>query len=577
MPYTGPIIFTGDHLATLTSQPTNQGNPNDANFGMNLKGVTAVGTSTDYYRLVWVQNINNSADGFSNGQFWAIQKYDPSLDTDGDPSTGEEGWPASGKGYVFTQLAPKPDLVSGLGEGENYIVFEGQGGGASHLILDIGKSFGTTPTDMYYPAAGGAGELTFSDVSSALSLAQRQPQEDTAVCYRRGTMILTERGEIAIEDLRQGDSIVCRFGGLRKIRWIGHQHFDGASAHKERAICFAPGSISEGMPRRPLFVSQGHSMLIGEILVLAANLVNGITVTRAPLQDELDYFQIDFGAHDLVLADGAWSESFADCGDFRDSFDNVAEFRASFPDHVAPSEPLLCAPRPISGPSFQSALIAMAKRALNAGTISHSGAIEGRIEGVAAPAYVTGWARDVSHPGHPIALEVVLDGKVIGTTIACLTGPEQRNANRMGFVFSGASVLSTAELRRLVVRRASDGQTITGLPGFQGRLQGHLDRVTKLDRIEGWARDEANPVQPVVLEVALGDEVLGTVLACRPRHDLAAAKLGDVAFVFELPRKLTEAEAAALQLRRVGDGAPLPRSAATIIEHHGLMANAKAA
>lgn len=66
-----------------------------------------------------------------------------------------------------------------------------------------------------------------------------------------------------------------------------------------------------------------------------------------------------------------------------------------------------------------------------------------------------------------------------------------------------------------------------------------------------------------MLEVVLGDEVLGTVLACRARHDLETAGFGDVAFVLDLNRMLTSDEIEAIYLRRSGDGARLRRSERT--------------
>ncbi|HRO14871.1 MAG TPA: Hint domain-containing protein, partial [Paracoccus sp. (in: a-proteobacteria)] len=146
-------------------------------------------------------------------------------------------------------------------------------------------------------------------------------------CYLPGTQILTDHGTVAVEELREGDMVVCRFGCLRPVRWIGWQRFAGRRAAGQEAIRFAPGSIADDMPRQPLFVSPGHSMLVGETLVLAADLVNGITITREAPREEWTYFQIDLGDHDMVLANGAWSESFADCGAFRSKFDNFADFR----------------------------------------------------------------------------------------------------------------------------------------------------------------------------------------------------------------------------------------------------------
>ncbi|WP_112872874.1 Hint domain-containing protein [Paracoccus endophyticus] len=384
------------------------------------------------------------------------------------------------------------------------------------------------------------------------------------VCYLKGTKILTDHGPVAVEDLREGDSVVCRFGGLRPIRWIGRQQFAGPRAAGREAIRFAPGSIGNGMPQEDLFVSPGHSMLVGETLVLASTLVNGLSITRETPRDEWSYFQLDLGDHGLVLANGTWSESFADCGDFRSMFDNVAEFRERFPDHCAPDTPALCAERPAGGVKLHAALDVTARRALALQQPVAPGRLEGRIEAVAAACHVTGWAMDADHPGRPVLLEVVLDDEVIGETCACGPRPGARDQGRMGFVFDGRRRLSADELLRLVVRRKQDGQVlapVTSTPA--GPLHGHLDLITDTGRLSGWARDKADPQRPVMLEVVLGDEVLGAVLACRPRTDLEKAGLGDVAFVFDANRTLASEEIGALYLRRAGDGARLKQSEGT--------------
>lgn len=406
--------------------------------------------------------------------------------------------------------------------------------------------------------------ITTGNVQATLNIRDAGYNTSTnalVVCYLQGTQILADRGYVAVEDLREGDIVVCRFGGLRPIRWIGRQNFAGRRAPGKEAIRFAPGSIADGMPRQPLFVSPGHTMLVGETLVLADDLVNGITITREEPRAEWSYFQLDLGVHDLVLANGAWSESFADCGTFRDDFDNADDFRARFPDHVAPDAPVLCAERPTGGPALHAAISHTARRALDVQGQVAPGRLEGRIEGVAAPCRVKGWAVDAEHRGKPVMLDVLLDGKVIGQTIACAPRKEAGDHGRLNFVFDGSGKLTTHELLRLVVRRADDGQAVAPLPSAaMGQLQGHLDFINDACRLEGWARDKSRPGEPVMLEAVLGEEILATFLASQRRHDLEKADLGDVAFALDVGRALSMAEMEAVEVRRMSDRAVLRRS-----------------
>ena len=161
-----------------------------------------------------------------------------------------------------------------------------------------------------------------------------------AVCFLHGTLILTSRGEVPVETLKAGDLVVTRFGGLRPVRWVGTQRFEGRLAGKgHQPIRFGRGSLGDGIPSCDLLVSPGHAMLIQDgqgrdLLAHAGALVNGSTITQEQVRGEIEYFHIDLGPHDCVLANGAWAESYFEDRN-RDSFHNAAEYHARFPGHVA--------------------------------------------------------------------------------------------------------------------------------------------------------------------------------------------------------------------------------------------------
>jgi hypothetical protein len=174
----------------------------------------------------------------------------------------------------------------------------------------------------------------------------------SVVCFLRGTRILTDRGEVAVEELREGDLVATRFGGLRPIAWIGTQSFDARFAGRTHApIRFAPGSLGQGMPRAALFVSPGHAMLVpgaleGDALVHAAALVNGDTITQPTPQGTIDYFHLDLAGHDCVLANGTWAESYFEDRN-RAAFHNAATYPAGHaPTRQATCLPILTATHP---------------------------------------------------------------------------------------------------------------------------------------------------------------------------------------------------------------------------------------
>jgi len=52
---------------------------------------------------------------------------------------------------------------------------------------------------------------------------------DGTPCYCRGTNILTDEGEVAVENLAIGDRLITRSGEARRLRWIGRRDYEGST------------------------------------------------------------------------------------------------------------------------------------------------------------------------------------------------------------------------------------------------------------------------------------------------------------------------------------------------------------
>jgi hypothetical protein len=277
---------------------------------------------------------------------------------------------------------------------------------------------------------------------------------------------ITTDGEIVVcylEDLQIGDRLVTRFGDVQAVKWIGRQSFAGrfVKHNKEQIpVCIKAGALGDNLPLRDLFVSPGHSMLIGDTLILAKHLINGITITQDHVPDEIHYYQIEFESHDCVLAEGCWSESYADCPGLRNKFHNAASFHALYPDFRTPAQLQLCAPRPGSGPAFDAALLPSVVQASQASLPGHlRGAID-RIE----PDVIIGWAQDMQNPELPVLLEVLLEDVVIGAALACTYRVDLADAGigsgRFGFTFKSPVLIGDAAMSQICIRRAADGTEI---------------------------------------------------------------------------------------------------------------------
>ena len=166
----------------------------------------------------------------------------------------------------------------------------------------------------------------------------------TPACYCACTAILTTRGEVPVEALAIGDTVITTFGQARQIKWIGRRSYAGrflAANPGVQPLRFRAGSLGDGLPRRDLLVSPEHAIFLEGLLVPARCLVNGGTIIRDHVE-RVDYYHVELDTHDVLLAEGAPSESFFDDAS-RGMFHNAREFAALYPDAPAPG--CFCAPK----------------------------------------------------------------------------------------------------------------------------------------------------------------------------------------------------------------------------------------
>jgi len=160
-----------------------------------------------------------------------------------------------------------------------------------------------------------------------------------APCYCRGTLILTERGEVRVEELAIGDTVVTLSGEAKPIKWVGKRRYAGQFIAGNRAvlpIMIRAGALEPAVPARDLWLSPRHAVFLDGVLVPAELLVNAQTVLQAEALDQVEYFHLEFEAHEVILADGAPAESYVEC-DNRQGFHNAHEFAALYPDDRRPS------------------------------------------------------------------------------------------------------------------------------------------------------------------------------------------------------------------------------------------------
>ena len=166
------------------------------------------------------------------------------------------------------------------------------------------------------------------NISPALRKLPSPSEALSPACYCRGTLIRTARGDVAVEDLAEGDLVMTRSGEAEPIRWIGRRSYGGrflAGRRELSPVRIAAGALADGVPVRDLLVSAKHAMLLQGVLVPAEDLVNGHTVVLEHGLKRVDYYHVELNRHDVILAEGAASETFVD-DDSRGRFHNAAEY-----------------------------------------------------------------------------------------------------------------------------------------------------------------------------------------------------------------------------------------------------------
>lgn len=143
-----------------------------------------------------------------------------------------------------------------------------------------------------------------------------------AVCFLKGTRIMTAAGEEPVEALGIGSRLPTMFGGVRPIHAVTRQTIRKAEGsrswhEKQMLVKIAGGALAQGIPSRDLYVTRAHSIHIDGVLVPAVQLVNGTTVTLfAPECDEFEIYHVKLESHDVIHAEGAPCETLlADAAD----------------------------------------------------------------------------------------------------------------------------------------------------------------------------------------------------------------------------------------------------------------------
>lgn len=239
----------------------------------------------------------------------------------------------SGAGGIITfQSAngiPNPEIPG-------IVMFIGTGGTSSNGIQ---MPFPSAFLGRFYTQSG---PINFSQTAYTGSLGSSLDGNlNDVVCYAKGTLILTNKGLVPIENIEAGDQVITK-GKIHNakfvkdhatlktepVTWISKFKVTNPTS-KSRPICITKDALGKNSPFKDLYVSPGHRLLLNSKMVSAKKLVNETTIYQDSECDSVEYYHLECKHHRAVFANGILAESYLDKNN-RGAFEN----RVSLPRKV---------------------------------------------------------------------------------------------------------------------------------------------------------------------------------------------------------------------------------------------------
>ncbi|OCX63055.1 hypothetical protein BFP70_12620 [Thioclava sp. SK-1] len=248
-------------------------------------------------------------------------------DAGNDTITGDFGNDTINGGAGSDSLSGGDDrdtFIVGAGDEGYGDVVDGGEGGDDYDTLDL-SAVGKDATNIVYTSADKEdGYVEFlNDDKDVVGTLNFSNIENVIPCFTPGTVVATPKGERLVEELVEGDRVITRDNGIQQIRWVGRRDMSRAdliAAPHLKPVLIRAGSLGPNLPERDMLVSPNHRMLVAnertalffeehEVLVAAKHLVDNRGVKPVETLGT-SYIHFMFDRHEVVLANGAWTESF---------------------------------------------------------------------------------------------------------------------------------------------------------------------------------------------------------------------------------------------------------------------------
>lgn len=179
----------------------------------------------------------------------------------------------------------------------------------------------------------------------------------TAPCFRTGTRILTNRGELPVETIKVGDQVsTILHDRLATVIWVGCRRVDCARHPDPRQVwpvCIRAGAFGPSCPHNDLYVSPDHAIFVNDVLIPARHLLNGTSISQRPC-DEVTYHHLELAEHDVLLAEGLTVESYLETKATSNYVDRPMPVRLHADFSSRTWEAHGCAPLVVNGPQVDA-------------------------------------------------------------------------------------------------------------------------------------------------------------------------------------------------------------------------------
>lgn len=157
------------------------------------------------------------------------------------------------------------------------------------------------------------------------------------VCFARGTLIRTARGDVPVETLQVGDTVITADHGSEPIVWVAHRAVL-FPRDEDQPVCIAAHTFGPDLPYADTRVSPRHCIVrrdasnrmlfdADEVLMAASACVDGNQITKGTGAQAIEYHHFMLDGHAIVWANGMLTESFYPGKVARSALDPMAHAR----------------------------------------------------------------------------------------------------------------------------------------------------------------------------------------------------------------------------------------------------------